>query len=366
MPDHVVLVLATSTGGTGGHVHAIARGLVAQGVEVSVCGPRSTEQSFGFAATGARFVPVEIASGLRPLADARAARVLRGTAAEATVVHAHGLRAAFVAGSVTAHSTPFLVTWHNAVLAAGAARPLYAALEHLVARRADVTLCVSPDLEDRVRSLGGRDVRPGPVAAPPLPDATRSVAEVRAELGAADRPLVLTIARLHAQKGYSTLVTAAALLAGRRPAPLFVAAGGGPQHAEIAAEIARWGAPVRLLGWRTDQADLLAAADLVVLPSVWEGSPLVAQEALRAGRPLVATAVGGIPSLVGGGADLVPPGDPTAMAEAIARILDDPEHAAALVARGAEAVTRLPTEESTLTHLTAVYAELLGRSLSRR
>ena len=363
MPERVVLVLATSTGGTGGHVRALAKGLVAAGVPVTVCAPRSTEQSFGFAATGARFVPVEIASGMRPVADARAGRALREVTSDASLVHAHGLRAGLVAGAVTSRGTPFVVTWHNAVLASGMARPAYSALERLVARRADVTLCVSPDLEDRVRALGGQDVRPGPVAAPALPASTRSADEVRSELHAGDRPLVLTIARLHAQKGYPTLVAAAARLAGRQPHPLFIAAGEGPQRDEIAAEISRTNAPVRLLGWRTDLADLLCAADVVVVPSVWEGSPLAAQEALRAGRPLVATAVGGIPSLVGDGADLVAAGDAAAMAEAIAQILDDPAHAAALVARGALAAARLPNDESTLTQLIAVYAELLGRPL---
>lgn len=361
MRDHVVLVLGTSAGGTGAHVRAVASGLVAAGRQVSVCAPQSTEQSFGFAATGATFVCVNIASGLRPLVDARAARVLRGVTGDASIVHAHGLRAGLLTGAVTPRSTPFVVTWHNAVLAAGLVRPAYTALERLVARRADLTLCVSPDLERRVLQLGGRDVRPGPVAAPPLPAPSRTAQDVKAELGAADRPLVLTVARLHAQKGYPTLVAAASRLASRRPVPMFVAAGDGPQRAEIAAEISRTGAPVRLLGWRTDLSDLLLAADVVVVPSVWEGSPLAVQEALRAGRPLVATAVGGIPSLVGDGADLIPPGDPVAMAEAIGRILDDPVHAAALIARGARVAGRLPTDESALAQLIAVYAELLGR-----
>lgn len=361
--EHVVLVIATSTGGTGAHVRSLVRGLVAGGLAVIVCGPRSTEVAFGFTAAGASFEPVEIASGFRPVADARAAQRLRQITAGATLVHAHGLRAGLVAGSVTSRSTPFVVTWHNAMLATGIARPVYTALERVVARRADVTLCVSPDLEDRVRALGGADVRPGPVAAPALPAPSRTVEEVRAELQAGDRPLVLTIARLHQQKGYPTLIAAATRLAGRDPAPLFAAAGDGPQRAAIAAMIARSGAPVRLLGWRTDLADLLAAADVVVVPSVWEGSPLAAQEALRAGRPLVATEVGGIARLVGDGADLVPPADPAALAAAIARVLDDPAHAAALVARGTEAAHRLPSDTSTLAQLRALYTELLGRPL---
>ncbi|MDP9241536.1 MAG: glycosyltransferase, partial [Actinomycetota bacterium] len=131
--------------------------------------------------------------------------------------------------------------------------------------------------------------------------------------------------------------------------------------AELAAEIARVDAPVWLLGWRTDLADLFAAADVVVSTSVWEGSPLAVQEALRAGRPFVATDVGGVRSLVGAGAELVPSGDPAALADAIARVLDDPGHAASLVARSRLAAGRLPTEESTLARVMAVYSELLGR-----
>ena len=354
----MILVLATSTGGTGTHVRSLARGLVARGLDVTVYGPRSTEAMFAFTAAGAAFVAAEIAGGLHPYAAARAALGLRRPVRDAVVVHAHGLRAALVAGLVTPPGTPYVVTWHNAVgggwVGAGA--------ERLVARRADLALCVSPDLEARVRALGGRDVRPGPVAGPPLPAPTRGRAEVRAELGAGDRPLVLTVGRLHPQKGYLSLIAAAALLAGRRPAPLFVAAGEGPQRGVLTAEIRRTGAPVELLGRRTDVADLLAAADVVVSASSWEGSPLAVQEALRAGRPLVATAVGGVAGLVGAGADLVAPADPAALANAVAQVLDDPARAAALAARAAQAVGRLPTEASTVHRVAAVYAELLGRT----
>lgn len=360
MAERIVLVLATSTGGTGAHVASLARGLAGRGVEVTVCGPRSTDEAFGFAVAGARFVPVEIAAGPRPYADARAALTLRTETDRAGLVHAHGLRAGLIAGAVSPRNTPYVVTWHNVAVSRGPLRAVAAGAERIVARRADVNLCVSPDLEARVRALGGRDVRPGPVAGPPLPPAARSAAEVRAELEATDRPLVLSVARLHPQKGLLDLIAAAATMAARRPAPLFVVAGDGPQRAELAAEIELVDAPVRLLGWRTDLADLFAAADVVLSTSVWEGSPLAVQEALRAGRPLVATDVGGVRSLVGTGSELVPPGDPRALATAIAQVLDDPRHAAALVARGRAAADRLPTEESTFARVRAVYSELLG------
>ena len=131
---------------------------------------------------------------------------------------------------------------------------------------------------------------------------------MRRALGLGDdrRPLVVAVGRLHPQKGYDVLLDAVARWVADprlRPAPLVVIAGDGPLHDELAARIAAERLPVTLLGRRTDVADLLGAADVCVLPSVWEARSLTAQEALRAGTPLVATAVGGIPELVGDAAD---------------------------------------------------------------
>ena len=95
---------------------------------------------------------------------------------------------------------------------------------------------------------------------------------------------------------------------------------------------------------------------------MWEGSPLSVQEALRAGRPLVATRVGGLPDIVGDGAVLVPPGDAQAIADAVERILDDPAWTATLAARSAEIARRLPSEHDTVAQVEAVYRELIGAS----
>ena len=84
-------------------------------------------------------------------------------------------------------------------------------------------------------------------------------------------------------------------------------------------------APVTLLGHRDDVAYLLTAADVAVVSSVWEARQLFAQEALRAGVPLVATAVGGLPGLVGEAAVLVPPKDVDALDAAVRRLLADPQ-----------------------------------------
>lgn len=359
MSRRVLLVLATSTGGTGRHVASLAGEMIALGWQVQVAGPAATGARFGFAGLGAVFSPVEIESGPHPVRDARALRQLRRLAAPVDVVHAHGLRAGLLAGAATRRGAPYVVTRHNAVLGSGPVRAVATMLDRVVAHRAAVTLCVSKDLQDRVRALGGRDVRLGPVAAAPLEAPTRAPAAVREDLGAEGRPLLLSIGRLHPQKGYRTLVEAAARLSIRDNPPLFVVAGDGPQRAELTGLIAHSGAPVRLLGDRDDVPDLLAAADLVVLPSGWEGSPLAAQEALLAGRPLVTTAAGGTPDLVGDGALLVPPGDPAALAEALVLLLDDPALRAALAGRGQRVGARLPTERAVAARIAAVYVELL-------
>ncbi|MDP9396228.1 MAG: glycosyltransferase family 4 protein, partial [Actinomycetota bacterium] len=310
-PRRVALVVGPSTGGIGGHVRSVAAGLASAGWEVVVCGPPATEERFGFTGVGATFRPVAISTGTRPDRDVFAVRALRHAVADADVLHAHGLKAAAVAGAVRGRR-PLVVTWHNAVLGSGLRRTGTGALERWVARRATVTLGASSDLVERARSLGARDARLGPVAAPRLPAPARSREQVRAALEAGERPVVLAAARLAPQKRHDVLLEASRAWMRRDPAPLVVVAGDGPLRASLERRIHVEGLPVRLLGHREDVADLLAAADVVVLTSDWEARALVAQEALRAGVPLVATAVGGVPELVGDAAELVRPGRPAA------------------------------------------------------
>jgi glycosyltransferase involved in cell wall biosynthesis len=118
---------------------------------------------------------------------------------------------------------------------------------------------------------------------------------------------------------------------------------------------------VRLLGHRTDIPDLLGAADVVVLPSKWEARALVAQEALRGGVPLVATAVGGIPELVGEAAVLVPYGDAGALAAAVERLLDDAVAAKRLAGLGQRRAATWPDEDAVAADLLELYRDLVRR-----
>ncbi|WP_425547527.1 glycosyltransferase family 4 protein [Actinomadura vinacea] len=389
----VALVLATSAGGVGRHVRSVASGLAARGAHVVVCGPAETERTFGFERGGVRFAAVDLADRPRPVSDAKAVARLRTLLRGADVVHAHGMRAGGLAAAACARvatgplrmarggGPPLVVTLHNAVTMGGRTAVAYGALERVVSLGADEVLGVSPDLEDRMRALGARSVGHALVPAPvPRSQPSPTVrADLRAELGVGERPLILTVGRLAAQKGLFTLLDAAEGWKRRTPPPLVAIVGNGPLEDELRARIDRDELPVRLLGRRGDVPALLAAADVTVVPSVWEGQPLIVQEILRTGRPLVATRVGGVPQMVGavhgggiGGEDrpvrgpeseaalLVPPGDPAALERAVSRVLDDPALAVRLGAAAAEQAMSLPVESDAVDQLAEIYLRLVS------
>lgn len=380
MTIRIALVVGTSTGGIGVHVHDLAAGFVARGDRVTVLGPAQTDEHFGFVKAGADFRAVPIAASINPPRDFGAVRALRAALGDVKpdVVHAHGVRAGALTGlalgPVKAGRTPSVVTLHNAMLAAGFKGRLLTRLEKLAVRRASVTLGASADLVERARVLGARDARLGPVPAPPLPEPVRDRSEVRAELGAGggsgavDRILVLAVGRLAVQKDYPTLLEAARiwheaweLADSPKSVPRLVIAGDGPLREQLQADIDRWRLDVALLGHRADVTDLLAAADVLVLSSTWEARALVVQEALRAGVPVVATAVGGTPELVGDAAILVPPRDPRELAMAVQRLAQYPEDRARLAALGRERARAFPDAEQCLSALSALYSQLSTR-----
>ncbi len=153
---------------------------------------------------------------------------------------------------------------------------------------------------------------------------------VRQELGvAADETLVGTGVVLSEQKGVPFLLTAAQQVLARQPKTRFVIAGDGPLKEQLEQQAAELGLGKRVLflGYRSDMPAVIAAFDIYVLPSLWEGLPLALLEALAAGRPIVATAVGGSPEVVDHGINgfVIPPRDSTAMAERLLTLISDPD-----------------------------------------
>ncbi|MFI0240671.1 glycosyltransferase family 4 protein [Streptomyces sp. NPDC016845] len=361
-PLRTVQVLGGGSAGSSAHVRSLAAGLVARGVRVTVCAPSEAERAYGFGGVGAHHLAVPRRS------DPASVAALRVACADADLVHAHGLHAALRA-SLALHGrrVPLVVTWHTRGYAEGARARLLRMLERRVARAASVVLGTSSELVDRARERGARDARLAAVSFPArrlervdAEDAERARSKTRAELGAVDRPLLMAVGSLERHRGYDVLLDAAHAWLDLDPAPLLVIAGEGPERAALQRRIETEGLPVRLAGRRDDVAELLPAADVALLPSSWESRSLLAQEALHAGVPLVATQVGGVPELVGEAAELVPYGDAPALARAVERLLDDPARRAELRDRGRAQAASWPTEDATIAQVLSVYDELTG------
>jgi len=198
-------------------------------------------------------------------------------------------------------------------------------LERLTSRLACGAVCVSEGVRRFSRDVGGWpddrltvipnavDVAPFDLA-PPVPRGTIGVPE-----GAF---LALYVGRLNVQKGLPVLLDAAERVAALRPDWHLALAGDGPERARLVDRLAArpvLAERVHLLGARGDVPGLLKSADMLVLPSLWEGMPNALLEAMAARRAAVATAVEGSEDLVVPGETgwLVPPGDPAALAAAL-------------------------------------------------
>ncbi len=180
----------------------------------------------------------------------------------------------------------------------------------------------------------------------PLEEFTRSrtadeIAEARRELGVlAGEYAVGSVTRLHESKGNSYLVDAASRVVAERPAARFYLVGEGPLLPDLQAQAARLGLGDRFVftGFRRDVARTLSAFDLCVFPSLWEGTPITAFEALAMGKPIVATDADGLLDILTPGRDavIVPKRNAAALAEKIVWALDRDAERARLSAAAKE------------------------------
>ena len=178
--------------------------------------------------------------------------------------------------------------------------------------------------------------------------------------------MVTNVARLVPQKAQHTLIEAAVQFVATRPDVRIALVGDGPLRDEIVALAAARGIADKLVltGIRTDIPQILAASDVFVLSSQWEGMPLSLLEAMAAGCPAVATNVGGVGQVLQDGVTglLVPPGDPAALATAIAACLDDPAQARQRAAAALAMVTQTFGMKAMIRKWEAVYLHELGRT----
>jgi len=179
-----------------------------------------------------------------------------------------------------------------------------------------------------------------------------------------DVPVVLSVGRFVAFKGYRYLLEAARRVQEKRPVVHWILVGDGELRSELEGQCRRLNldAQVHFTGWREDIPDILALASLFVLPSLEEPFGRVLIEAMAMGKAVVATDAGGVPEIVQHGKTglLVPPAQPKALAEAVLGLLEDPARAARLGAAGRR---RAEGSFSLTRHVAAVealYAELAG------
>jgi glycosyltransferase involved in cell wall biosynthesis len=237
------------------------------------------------------------------------------------VVHAHNVRATVAAAAAlaTVRRPPFLLTSLHGVAPSdypGAARLLRVAGARVVACAPAVarSLQTAGFPAERLEVIVNGAALPAPTAA--------QTAAMAARLGIGERPLVVGVGRLAAQKSWITFVEAMRQVDGADA----VVAGEGPMRLDLEAAAAACGGRVRFVGAVDDVAALLALAGCIVSTSTWEGLPLSLLEALSLGRPVIATAVDGVRDIIPpDAAVLVPPHDPGAVATAIGRVLHDRE-----------------------------------------
>ncbi|MDQ0285987.1 glycosyltransferase involved in cell wall biosynthesis [Desulfofundulus luciae] len=339
---------------------------------VVACPPGNMIQEI--ADLGIKVVPIPLAGELSPRSDWRVLRILVDTlmAEKITIMHAHSAKAGLVARVaakvartpvvfMTAHNSifyEFWPPWKKAAFAFG---------ERLLARYTHRILTVSEALRqellirerlhpDRVVTIHN-GIDPAPF---------RREVDRRAVLRSLGLPplgrLVGTIARLAPQKGVSYFLQAAAILC-RDYQVNFVVVGDGPLRMVLEEEGRALGLGGRLFftGERRDIPQILAAMDVFVLPSITEGLPLTILEAMAAGKPVVATQVGGLPEVVVDGETgfLVPPRDPQALARALAQLLLERQKAEEMGQKGRQRVMQHFTVEAMVRKIEEEYKSAL-------
>jgi glycosyltransferase involved in cell wall biosynthesis len=211
------------------------------------------------------------------------------------------------------------------------------------------------------------------VAIGPGLDTTRfhphvSGAGVRAELGLRG-PAVGLVANIRGSKGHAYFLEAARSVLARRPDARFLIVGDGIGFDDVRRRVKEMGleAHVVMTGFRRDVPEVMAALDVLVLPSVKsEAMSQVIPQALAVGTPVVGTTVGGTPELVRDGETgrLVPPADAAALAEAILGLLSDPVRARTLAQRGQALVLAEHSIDATMARTLAVYEA--ARTVARK
>ncbi len=361
-----------SLGGGQAVLLALARNLDRTRFDVSVCAGGGGPLEEEVRRAGLTFHPVEFRKNPAAGPGRTLVRLLASQSFDLLHTHGgvaglYGRRAARRAGTPvvvhTIHGIHYL-HYRNPIL-----RRAAVLLERILSRSTSAVVCVSEaDLAQarrhRLAPAGRlRLVRNG------VPSVEAASDPDRAPRGRAlcsdlklRAPVIGTVARLHRQKGVEYFVEAAPDILRRHPEAFFLVVGGGPLESRVRERIERLGLTERfiLAGERPDALDLLSAFDIFVLPSLWEGLPLVLIEAAGFGKPIIATDIDGSREIIRDGETglLVPPADPAALAEAVARLLGDEALARRLAERARNEIPAAFSLERMVAETERLYLDL--------
>lgn len=325
----------------------IARALMERGHWVGlVCRP-GTELARRAQQAGVRVFPFRFGADVGPVAVARAVRLLRKVRPDAVITNqdkelrTFGLAAKLVTRYPVVHRRaidhPLKDNWRY--------RATYLRLASVVVANSEATrrtmLDSAPWLRRQRLEVIYNGVDPRRYEGPADP-------ELRAAWGVGEAdPVIGFVGQLDERKGIETLLLAFERVALKVPTVKLVLAGAGPlaRRVESFRQTSSVGDRVHPLGFRDDVPRILRSVDILVLPSLWEGFGIVLIEAMAAAKPVVATNVSSIPEIVAHGETglLVPPADPSALADAILTVLRDRRKAYEMGRAGRERVLRLFT-----------------------
>ena len=303
--------------------------------------------------------------------DLTVVRALRSLAGELKpdVVQSHAVKSHFLTRASGLHRMAPWVAFHHGYTWPDRRAKTYNQLDRWSLRAADCVLTVSEPFRRELvrRGVAAERIEVVHNAIDPQwgrrdksPEAS---AALRARLGIGPgKRVVLIVGRLSSEKDHGTLLEAMRRVQGAVPDAHLAIVGDGPERPRIEETIRRLGlvGSVTLAGQVPSAEPYYGIADLCVLSSLSEGSPNALLEAMAAGAPVVATAVGGIPEMVthGESAMLVKPGDCEAMTNAIAALLSDGELARRLAARAREIVLERHAPEARVRRLVEIYRRL--------
>ena len=368
----IMHVTRTPVGGIIRHIYDLARGQAQRGHQVGILCDSSTGGARAEAAL-ADIAPV-LALGVHRIAIkrelsptdifgfARVSRYLDGIGAD--VLHGHGAKGgAFV--RLKREGLPIRVyTPHGGSLHYGPRTPrgmVYGVLEQILMRRTELFLFESAFARDTYRRIVGT-----PRALVRVVHNGVSAAEMTPVPTAPDAAEIAFVGEFRRIKGADILIDALAELhrKGRRFAAAI--AGDGDENAALHDQVNRLGLNqyIRFLG-HVPAREGFSQGQLLVVPSRGDSLPYVVLEAAGAGVPMVAARVGGIPEVFGPGVELVPPGDPPRLAQAIAAAFDDPEGTRAAAAQVRQRVRTLFSQDAMVDGVLAAYGEAIDAKVRR-